>query len=57
MFDFYIPKQGSDGSGDYGSDEMSDFDNEIGEMDEESGDYGGLVVSKEGYKDLYSGIN
>ena len=57
MFDFYIPKQGFDGSGDYGSDEMSDFDNEIGEMDEESGDYGGLVVSKEGYKDLYSGIN
>ena len=49
MLNVYIPKQGYDGAGDYGSDEMSDIDDEINAMNEESGDGSGLVGSKEGY--------
>ena len=46
MFNSYMPKQVSDGAGNYGYDEMSDFDNEIDAMDEESGDDGGLAGNK-----------
>ena len=57
MLDLYIIKHGSDGAGDDGPDEISDVDNEIDTIDEESGDNGGMVGSKEGNNDLNTVIN
>ena len=52
MFDSYIPKCVFVGAGYDRSDEMSDVNNKIYAMDEESGDYDGLVGIKEGGKRL-----
>ena len=46
VLSLYTPKQVSNGTGDIGSDEMSDIDIETNAMKEKSGVNGGLVGIK-----------